>query len=80
MSSQYPLLSSQCVTLGSSHFTQSHRKRCVLKNVSHFHVYQLSKIPRSQCLGTGMTGEGSTGMTEEGAGMTEKSNLFSLDE
>jgi len=50
---------------------------------------------RSQCLGTGMTGEGSTGMTEEGAGMTgeggtgmteesagmtEKSNLFSLDE
>ncbi|UVW84018.1 hypothetical protein [Wolbachia endosymbiont of Aedes albopictus] len=49
MSSQYPLLSSQCVTLGSSHFTQSHRERCVLKNVSHFHVYQLSKIPGSQC-------------------------------
>ena len=50
---------------------------------------------RSQCLGTGMTGEGSTGMTEESTGMTweggtgmteecaritEKSHLFSLDE
>ncbi|WP_353270907.1 hypothetical protein [Wolbachia endosymbiont (group A) of Hedychridium roseum] len=29
---------------------------------------------------TQMTGEGGTGMTEESAGMTEKSNLFSLDE
>ncbi len=35
---------------------------------------------RSQCLGTGMTGEGGTGMTEESARITEKSNLFSLDE
>lgn len=30
--------------------------------------------------GAGMTEEGGTGMTEESAGMTEKSNLFSLDE